>query len=62
LKGDDQDQKREKTDAAAEEADEIPWTCSGELAGGKEHTGVSGSGQQDISEEDRREAEAPETD
>lgn len=55
-------EKRKKTNTATEEADEIQRTCSGELAGGKEHTGVSGSGKQNISEEDRRQAEAPETD
>lgn len=57
-----ENEKRKKTNTAAKEADEIPRTCSGELAGGKEHTGVSGSGQQDVSEEDRRQAETPETD
>lgn len=44
----------------AEEADEISRTCAGELAGGEEHTGVPGGGQQNIAEEDRREAENPE--
>lgn len=53
-------EKWKKTNASAEEADEISWTYTGELAGGEEHTGVPGGGQQNIAEEDRREAEASE--
>ena len=53
-------EKWKETTAAAEEADEISRTCAGELAGGEEHTGVPGGGQQNIAEEDRREAENPE--
>ena len=54
-------EKWKETNASAEKTDEISWTCTGELAGGEEHIGVPGSSQQNIAEEDRREAEDQET-
>ena len=53
-------EKWKKTNASAEEADEISWTYTGELAGGERTHRSSWNSQQNIAEEDRREAEASE--
>lgn len=44
--------KMEENQRCSRRSCEISRTCAGELAGGEEHTGVPGGGQQNIAEED----------